>query len=139
MASEVLGVGVNRIRIDPEGAEDVSASITREDIRAHIAGGIITAKPEKGNSRGRARDRLLKKKKGRMRGYAHRSGKKTARNPRKRAWITKIRAIRDELKKHKEEGRIDKSQYRKLYGQAKGNLFHSRAHLRSQIEKRIKE
>ncbi|MCK4491837.1 MAG: hypothetical protein KAU03_04380, partial [Candidatus Altiarchaeales archaeon] len=73
MASEILGVGSNRVRIDPDSTEDVSASITREDIRAHIAGGIITAKLKKGNSRGRARDRLLKKKKGRMRGYAHRS------------------------------------------------------------------
>jgi len=138
LAADILGVGVNRIKIDPEMLEDVSKAITREDIKYHISTGAISAKPEKGISRGRLHKRMEQKKKGRRKGHGHRSGSKGARTGKKEAWMRKIRAIRDELKKMRESKDIDSSGYRKLYRQAKGNLFHSRRHLREYVERMAK-
>ncbi len=135
VAADILGSGVNRIRIDPEMLEDVSKAITREDIRYHISTGAISAKPEKGISRGRLHKKAEQKKKGRRTGHGHRSGSKGARMGKKEAWMRKIRAIRDELKKMREKRDIDSSEYRKLYRQVKGNLFHSRRHLREHVER----
>lgn len=135
IASEIMGVGVNRVKINPEVQEDVSKAITRDDIRHHIATGAITAEPEKGTSRGRVRSKIAQKKKGRKKGHGHRSGTKEARKPSKEVWISKIRALRDELRKMKDNNEITASEYRKLYRQAKGNLFHSRKHLREHVER----
>lgn len=135
MASEMLGAGTSRIKIDPKDVEEVSKSITREDVRDQIKRGNISVKAEKGISRGRAKRKAEQKKKGRRQGHAHRSGSSKAREPKKRAWIRKIRAIRNEIKKLKEEEKIDKRTYRKLYMQAKGNLFHSRRHVREHLDK----
>ncbi|MBN2014097.1 MAG: 50S ribosomal protein L19e [Candidatus Altiarchaeota archaeon] len=135
IASEILDVGVNRVKIDPEMQEDVSKAITRDDIRHHIATGAITAKPKRGISTGRVRKRTAQKKKGRRTGHGRRSGTKNARRPSKETWMSKIRALRDELKKMKENKDITATEYRKLYGQVKGNLFHSRRHLREHIER----
>lgn len=138
LAAEVLGVGINRVWIDPERLEDVSKAITKDDIRYYISNGAIISQEKKGISRGRSKKRVIQRKKGRKRGYGRRSGKKGARTPRKEEWITKIRALRDELKKMKNEKKISESEYRKFYRQIKGNLFHSRKHLREHIEKEIK-
>ena len=134
LAAEVLGVGVNRVWIDPERLEDVSKAITRDDIKHYIANGAIAAQEKKGISRGRFKERLIQKKKGRGKGHGRRSGTKGARTPKKEVWMKKVRALRDELKKMKKERKIDESSYRKFYRQIKGNLFHSRRHLREHIE-----
>lgn len=130
-----MDVGVNRVQFNTERLNEIAEAITRDDIRALIKDESITKKPAKGNSRGRLRAILAQKKKGRRRGYGHRTGSKTARTPRKKTWISKIRAIRDELRKMKSAGQINEKQYRKLYRQAKGNMFHSRRHLRESIER----
>lgn len=135
IASKVLKVGVTRVLINSEFEEDVSEAITREDIRILISKGAISARPKKGVSKGRARARNKQKRKGRRKGQGSRGGTKGARTPKKRSWITKIRAIRDELQKLKEGGLVNESVYRKLYRQAKGNLFHSRRHLREYVER----
>ncbi len=135
MASELLKTGTKRIKIEPKNVDEVSKSITRDDVRDQIKRGNISVKAEKGVSKGRARRKAEQKKKGRRKGHAHRSGSGKAREPKKRAWIRKIRAIRDEIKKLKEDGKIDKGTYRKLYMQAKGNLFHSRRHVREHLDK----
>jgi large subunit ribosomal protein L19e len=135
LAAEVLDVGINRVRIDPEMQEDVSKAITREDIRGHISSGAISAIPKKGISKGRLHKRIAQKNKGRRTGHGHRSGSKGVRGGKKEAWMRKIRAIRDELKEMREKKEIDSSKYRKLYRQAKGNLFHSRRHLKEHVER----
>ncbi len=135
MASELLGAGTKRVKIGPDNVEEVSKSITRDDVRDQIKRGNILTKAKKGVSRGRARRKTEQKRKGRGEGYAHRSGSSKAREPKKRAWIRKIRAIRNEIRKLKEEGKIDKQTYRRLYMQAKGNLFHSRRHIREHLDK----
>ncbi|RLI88056.1 MAG: 50S ribosomal protein L19e [Candidatus Altiarchaeales archaeon] len=137
LAAEILNVGINRVWIDPERIEDVSKAITRDDIKYYIANGAIASREKVGISRGRFKERLAQKEKGRRKGYGRRSGKKGARTPKKEAWMKKVRALRDELRKMKNEKKIDESMYRKFYRQIKGNLFHSRRHLREHTEKEI--
>ena len=135
LAADILKVGINRVYINPEMTEEVGKAITRDDIRYHIAVGNISAIPKKGISRGRHRKKMQQMKKGRQRGHGHRSGTKKAREPKKEAWMRKVRALRDELRKMKENKEIDDKIYRKAYRQIKGNLFHSRRHLREHVER----
>lgn len=135
IAAEVMGVGVNKVNILPEHSEEVSEALTREDIRILIHKGFISKKKEASPSKSRIRLKKQQKSKGRLRGHGRRSGKSTAREPKKEAWMKKIRAIRDEIRKLKEAGEIGEGEYRKIYRQAKGNLFHSRRHLREQVVK----
>ncbi|OYT25943.1 MAG: 50S ribosomal protein L19e [Candidatus Altiarchaeales archaeon ex4484_96] len=139
MAAKLLGVGTGRVKIDPESLEDVSRAITRDDIRFYINNNLITAKQKKGVSKGRLRHKKKQKNLGRRRGHGHRSGTLNARNNSKRRWINKIRALRKELRRLKSEGEINESEYRRLYLQAKGNLFNSRRHLREHIERMHKK
>lgn len=135
IASEVLSVGENKVRFDPERLTEVSEAITRDDVRALVKQGVVSAKEAKGNSRGRLRKRISQKRKGRQSGHGKRKGTKDARTSKKERWMKTIRAVRDELRKLKTEGVIDGSAYRNLYLKAKGGLFHSRRHLREQVEK----
>ncbi len=47
--------------------------------------------------------------------------------------MMKIRPMRRELKKLREEGKITRRVYRELYLKAKGNAFRNTAHLRTYI------
>jgi len=119
----------------PARTEDVSRAITRDDIRHFISNGAIAAEPEKGNSRGRFKKAMAQKAKGRRKGHGRRSGNKGARTPKKNKWVNKVRALRSELREIKKEQNI-KTNYRKTYKQIKGNLYHSRRHLRENISKK---
>ncbi len=135
IAAHIMKVGKTRVKLNPEKLEDVSEALTKEDVRALIKSGAIIKRPASGNSRGRVRAKNAQKKKGRRRGGGKREGTKKARNPPKKKWMNKIRAIRDELKMMREQKEITASEYRKLYLQAKGNLFTSRRHLHEHIER----
>jgi large subunit ribosomal protein L19e len=135
LAAEVMGIGSTRVKFNTERLEEVSEALTRDDIRALVKSGAITSKPKTGVGRGRARVRDRQKLKGRHRGMGHREGTAKARSAGKRKWISKIRAIRDELRKMRDKNEITRSEYRRLYIQASGNLFQSRRHLREQIER----
>lgn len=130
-----MSVGVNKVNMLPEHSEEISEALTREDIRILIHKGFISKKKEEDASRGRIRLKKEQKSKGRLKGHGKRSGKRTAREPKKKTWMKKIRAIRDEIRKLKESGEIVDGEYRKIYRQAKGNMFHSRRHLREQLGK----
>lgn len=133
LAAEIMEVGVGRVQMPEESAEQVAEALTREDVRILIHKGAIKKRALKNPSKSRARAYTSQKKKGRHKGTGKRKGRKTARLPRKKVWIKKIRAIRDEIRKLKKEGKIEN--YRRIYRQAKGNLFHSRRHLREHIER----
>lgn len=134
MAAEILGCGINRVWIDPNAIDEVANAVTREDIKAAIAAGVIRAKRVKGNSRGRIRAREMQRKKGRRRGPGSREGAKFARMPRKLKWMQTIRAVRSVLRMLRDEKKIDRKTYRKLYYQAKGGAFKNRAHLIMQLK-----
>ncbi|WP_048149443.1 50S ribosomal protein L19e [Palaeococcus ferrophilus] len=136
IAAELLKCGENRVWFDPERLEDISAAITREDIRRLIDEGVIKKKPMKGQNRYRTKVKLEAKKKGRHRGPGSRKGKKTARMGKKERWIMTIRALRKELRKLKAEGKLDAHTYRNLYIRAKGGQFKSKHQLYLFMEER---
>jgi len=129
IAAAVLKVGRGRVWIDPGAAEKVSGAITRENIRELIDEGVIAAHQKRGVSKGRARFIAHQKALGRRRGHGSRKGTKGARANKKRRWIIKIRALRRRMHELLEEGKVDRTTYRKLYGKAKGGEFRSIAHL----------
>lgn len=135
VAADLLKCGENRVYIssDPAHEEALADAITREAVRELIEHNIVQKRPTRGVSRGRARSRASQREKGRRRGIGSRKGGANARFPRKRRWILRIRAIRRRLRELKAEGRIDVRTYRKYLLQAKGGVFHSRAHLDQQL------
>lgn len=133
MAAELLDCGKNRIWIDPLHTDEVANAITREDVRRLIRQDIIQKEDAQGTSRGRARHNERQKEKGRRRGPGSRKGSKGARNPKKEDWKTRIRALRDQLRTLRDQGRISSSTYRTYYNRAKGGEYTSRKHLLSHL------
>lgn len=135
LAAKVMKCGVKRVWIadNPSVHEKVEEAVTRDDIRELVRFNGIQKIQKKGVSRGRARATADQKKKGRRKGHGSRKGAKNARTPKKRLWINTIRPIREELRTLRDDGRIDRSAYRKYYMRSKGGMFRSRAHLRSHL------
>lgn len=133
IAASILKCGVNRVYIDPYRLEDVAEAVTREDVRRLIKEGVIGKKQARGISRGRARKRMIQKKKGRRRGPGSRRGAKYARYPRKKRWMNTIRALRRTLKTYRDEGVISPETYRKYYRQAGGGMFRSVSHMNQHL------
>ena len=133
LASQILKVGQSRVWIDPEFIDEVSLAITKADIRRLIDERAIQAKPKKGVSRGRTRYRMEQKRKGQRKGPGRKKGKSTAKLSKKQRWSMKIRPMRKELRKLRDEGKITARTYRELYLKAKGNAFRNTAHLRTYI------
>ncbi len=138
MASDILGVGENKVWIDPGRQEEVEGAITREDIRNLIEAGTIQKKKDEGNSRGRAREKHEQAKRGRGKGHGQKKGSKDSRKDSKEEWQEKIRALRKRLKEMRDEGELDSSSYRKMYDMAKGGFFRSKKHMEIYIDKNVK-
>lgn len=134
MAAEILKCGAERVWIDPNHMEDAADAITRDDVRAVIDAGYIRKLPIRGQSQARTRHRAAQRRKGRRRGPGSRKGAEGARQPRKARWIRTIRALREELRAFRDQGKLSPSDYRKLYLRAKGGMYRSRAHLRAHLE-----
>ena len=134
LASKILNVGVNSVWIDPERTDDVEGVITRAEIRKLVHEGIVRAVDEKGISRSRARLLHGKKKRGLKKGIGSKTGRATARMPRKKSWEIKIRAIRTHLRDLKVRRIILPDSYRRLYLMAKGGAFPSLSHVEQYIE-----
>ncbi|MHA2379736.1 MAG: 50S ribosomal protein L19e [Candidatus Thorarchaeota archaeon] len=133
LAADVMKIGMSRVWIDPQFEDEVSLAITREDIRRLVDEGAIQKRQKIGVSRGRARYILKQKRKGQRKGPGRKKGKHTAKLSKKDRWMMKIRPMRRELARLRNEGRITRRVYRDLYLKAKGNAFRSTAHLRTYI------
>ncbi|QQG49369.1 MAG: 50S ribosomal protein L19e [archaeon] len=127
IAASVLGVGLDRVIFDEEYSDLIQDAITRSTIRGLIGFGAIRAAPEKGVSRGRHRVAMRKLKRGR--GSGSTEGAAKARNPRKDAWIIKVRALRWRLKVAKERKELSQDAYKSLYKQVKGGQVRGVKHL----------
>ena len=138
IAADIMDVGEDRVRIDPDEMEKVDEAITRQDIRNLIEGGTIEKKDVKGTSKGRAKHNKKQKAKGRQKGQGSRKGRKTARKDSKEEWMEKIRALRSELKEMRDNDELDSKQYRELYNKAKGGFFRNKKHLHNYIEDEVK-
>jgi len=129
-----MKIGKTRVWIDPERIEEVEEVITRAEIRGLINDGVIQALPQKGISRGRARVRQIKRKKGLRRGHGSRSGGRTSVLSKKERWQIKIRAIRKRLKELVDSRVIQRSTYRRLYLLSKGGVFDNVRQVEQYIE-----
>ncbi|MCS7102968.1 MAG: 50S ribosomal protein L19e [Candidatus Korarchaeum sp.] len=125
LAAKVAGVGLSRVRINPEKIEVISEAVTRDDIKRLIRSGAIEILQKRGVSRARARGRRKR------RGPGSRKGGKYSKLPRKERWIRKIRALRKELKRMRDEGMIDTKTYRELYKRL--STFNSVSQLRAHV------
>ena len=129
MAAQILKVGQNRVWIDPQRMDDVEAAITREEVKKLIHEKVITATPEKGVSRARAKTIREKKRKGRRKGVGSKTGAGYAKISKKEAWMSRIRSLRKRLRELKATRVITETTYRKLYGVAGSGKFESVADL----------
>lgn len=134
LAADVLGVGENRVWMDPDASGEISQAVTRQDVRDLVEEGHIRSKDEKGQSRGRARERDEKRKKRRGTGEGKRKGTSGARSPEKREWVNRVRAQRKFLKELREDGTLDPSTYRKFYRLSKGGTYPDVEHLKTALE-----
>ncbi len=139
LGAKLLKAGKNRVKFSVEKLKEIKEAITRADIRSLIKNKVIQKKQKKGISSGRKKKIEAQKKKGRRRGYGRRKGTFKARNPKKRAWINKIRPQRRFLKELKEINLINNKEYRELYLKSKGNFFRSVAHLELYLTKTLKK
>lgn len=133
MAAQILKCSAKRVSFDGESLEDIKEAITKVDIRALIKQGMIKRKPVKGISKVRLRKRKQQKRHGQRRGLGRRKGKATARLPKKKAWMNKIRLQRKFLKELRDKKLIKESTYRELYRKAHGGFFRSKRHLKLYI------
>jgi large subunit ribosomal protein L19e len=117
LAADVLGVGADRIRFDPEAEDFIQDAITRSTIRGLVGLGAITVAPVKGISRGRFRAKHAKAK---PRHQGSFRGTKSSRNPKKQMWVHKVRALRWRLTVARDRNELTKESYTKLYRQIKG-------------------
>lgn len=134
LAADVLDVGKNRVWFDPEAQDEIAEAITREDIRELVTQGTVDAQDAKSNSRGRARERNRKRAAGHRKGPGTRKGTAGARQNSKDAWVSRIRAQRRRLKELREDGTLNRTQYRTLYDKAGGGEFDSVDRLESFAE-----
>jgi large subunit ribosomal protein L19e len=129
LVARVLGVGINRVRFEPDRLEDIADSITRENIRSLVKAGAIWTTQPKGTSRGRAAEkRAVWKIHGK--GPGSKKGKKTARVGKKEVYVTRIRSMRYHLRVIKERKAINNDVYWQLYKKVNGGQVRSLAHLR---------
>jgi len=134
IAAELLGVGESRVRIDPKNSSKADEALTRDDVRSLISQGVIYTVRKTGVSRGRGRRKHVKMKVGRRKGTGSRKGKRYARVPRKKVWISHVRAQRKLAKSLLLENKIQHDAYRKIYRMIKGGAFKSKASLLSHLK-----
>ncbi|MGN6822877.1 MAG: 50S ribosomal protein L19e [Candidatus Nitrosocosmicus sp.] len=133
LVSRILGVGVNRVRFEPDKLDDVADSITRENIRSLVNNGSIWTSKVQGTSRGRTRSKLhIKKKHGT--GPGSKKGKKTARVGKKEIYVIRIRSMRRHLKILKERKDLTNDQFWILYKKVNGAQVRSLSHLRELVK-----
>jgi large subunit ribosomal protein L19e len=135
VAARLLKCGRSRVWLNPARMGDIKDAITANDIRRLIKDGVIKALPKRGISSYRKKKMMKQLKKGRRKGSGTRKGRLSTRMPRKKLWIQRIRALRNELRNLRKDGRIANKTYRDMYLKAKSGLFRSRSHMLTYMEK----
>ena len=134
LAGRILKTSKRNIRLDPDSLEDIKEAITKADIKGLIDEGTISRRKIKGPSRDKARKLQAQKAKGRRKGHGSRKGKATARQPKKEAWMAKIRLQRSLLKELRDKKLITRASYYDLASKAKGGFFRSKRHVKLFIQ-----
>jgi large subunit ribosomal protein L19e len=115
IAAELLGRGVNSLRINPTSIEEAGKAITRDDVRKLISDGVIVAMKPKYELYPRVKEEKRKRGTGKRKG--------TAKARRGRTWEKKVRAQRLLLSRLKKTGKIDNAVFKRYYLLVKGNQF----------------
>jgi large subunit ribosomal protein L19e len=137
LAARALKVSPKRLKFQAQTADaqrNLKELISRESVRDLLSESTIIKQPTRGNSRTAANRILAQKKKGRRTGHGKRKGTANARLNAKSQWMTKIRALRRQLKLLRDSGKIDTKTYREMYAKTKGNFFRNKRHLMLYLE-----
>lgn len=132
-ASRILKCSPKRIKVDPMREDEIKESVTKADIRSLIKDKAVKKIQAKGVSRARANKIKKQKSKGLQKGIGSRKGKKTARLPKKKVWMAKVRVQRELIKKLHKDEKLNNADYRNLYSKVKGGFFRSKRHLKLYI------
>ena len=111
LASQLLGVGENKVWLEPGMLKEIGEAITNADIEALIKDGAIKKLPARGVKRRAGRERQARKRKRRARGQGKR---KKALIHRKRIYVMRIRKIRAYLADMRGQGAIDNQQHKRF-------------------------
>lgn len=131
LAAKLLNVGVTRVWVDPDRADDVLLAVTGEDVRKLIDDGAIRRKPMTGVSRGRKRAAKAAKRRGLKRGLGSRKGriKKRVTSP----WVLRVRSQRDFITYLRRRKVLTPRDYRGLYRLVKGGAFQDIGQIKAHI------
>jgi len=122
LASEVLGVGKNKIKFASDKLPEIKEAITKQDIRDLYKEGFIIIKPVNGR-------RMKKKRRTRIG-----PGKIRVKvNKRKQDYIKITRKLRRYLKELKNQGKINSENYLDLRKKIKMRYFRSKAYLKEYL------
>jgi large subunit ribosomal protein L19e len=132
-AAKLLGVGVTRVRFNPENLDRITDAVTRDDLRKLIRAGDIWAVQSTGISSGRKKLHRKKKAK-RGRGPGSKEGKRTTRTPRKSDWVRQVRALRGYLKLLKSRRELNDEQFKRFYLKVKGGDVRTLRRLKEMLQ-----
>ena len=135
LAASVLGVGKQRVWMDPNEGNEIALANSRKAVRQLIKDNFILKKKVEMHSRQRARVRKAERRLGRHTGLGKRRGTKEGRMPVKKIWIRRQRTLRRLLKQYRESKKIDKHLYHSLYLDCKAARYNSKKNLADAVEK----
>ncbi len=114
LASDILSVGKNKIKIKPEERTKLKDVLTRKDVKNLIQDKIIYVKTKAGFKVANKRKRKL---------AGSRRGSMNARTLEKKKWMTNVRVQRKYLNQLISRGNLNKNNKRKIYLRIKGGSF----------------
>jgi len=117
LAADMMGIGVSRVRIQPDRFKEADKAVTRADVRNLIKAGIVKKAPVHGRR---------KKERSSERGHGSRKGTAKTRRGSKDVWMAKVRSQRSLLRQVLAEGALDPTNKRKIYNRVKSGLFRSK-------------
>lgn len=137
LAARIMKVGEGRVKYNgktEQNMKDALACVSRESTRLLIQNKIIVKKPIRGISRGRKNKNTLQKNKGKQKGEGNRFGSRKTRDRRRMEYVSRIRAVRDELRKSYHANEIKTEEYRYHYRQLRTVSYNTRQKVRIKIK-----